>query len=634
MRAPAIPLITIDPYFSVWSTNENLNFQDTVHWTGEKNPILGYVTIDDDEYIFLGYDFHKKKIHQKSLSLDALSTCAVFSNEKIELTIKFMTPLLPDDIKLLSRPVSYMEASYKSNDEKDHYVLIKILVRENICLNKGGDSPVTFEKVDIPNIPTIKMGNSVQNVLNRSGDDVRIDWGYFYLSCSNKSATVDSYKNKGDYALVSSTLDPKEGTIFTFAYDDTKSINYFGKQLNSAWNNDGETIIDAIKTAITGYRYLLSFTERFSKDLYDRAEKAGGKKYAEMLSLAYRQVMAAHKVVIDENGEILYISKECSSNGCACTVDVTYPSTPLFLIYNPELVKGMLRPIYKFARSESWKYDFAPHDAGVYPLITGQAYGYDKVNKEYLYEKQMPIEECGNMIITEANIALATKNTDFVLSHLDLLEKWYLYLLKFGLDPENQLCTDDFAGHLAHNCNLSAKAILAIRAMGIIYNLLGKKDEEKECIKQSKQMAKEWLEKAKNADGSYMLAFDMPNSYSMKYNLIWDKVWRTNVFSKIAVHFEARSYFKHFEKYGLPLDSRIDYTKTDWLTWTAALTDTKIEFEKFIEPMYNVLNETSSRIPFADIYDTVSGYMGGMRHRSVQGGLFIKMLDNEGKLQI
>ena len=45
-----------------------------------------------------------------------------------------------------------------------------------------------------------------------------------------------------------------------------------------------------------------------------------------------------------------FVSKECHSNGCAATVDVSYPSIPLFLLYNPELVRGMMRPVFKFAR--------------------------------------------------------------------------------------------------------------------------------------------------------------------------------------------------------------------------------------------------------------------------------------------
>lgn len=243
-------------------------------------------------------------------------------------------------------------------------------------------------------------------------------------------------------------------------------------------------------------------------------------------------------------------------------------------------------------------------------------------------------EECGNMIIMEANIALAEKNADFATPHMEQLEKWCQYLVKYGNDPENQLCTDDFAGHLAHNCNLSIKAILGIYAMGILYRMTGKKTEAENCTKIAKNMAKSWVERAKNQDGSFRLAFDKPDTFSMKYNLVWDRIWGSKLFPRLLVLFEFKSYFKHFEKYGMPLDSRCDYTKTDWLLWTASLAETKLDFERFIDPLYKVLNETNSRIPFADIYDTISGYMGGMKHRSVQGGLFIRMLDFEGKLEL
>ena len=118
--------------------------------------------------------------------------------------------------------------------------------------------------------------------------------------------------------------------------------------------------------------------------------------------MAYRQVVAAHKLAVDENGEILWVSKECFSNGCAATVDVSYPSIPLFLLYNPELVKGMMRPIFRYAASDAWPFDFAPHDAGQFPLLNGQVYANGTDPKD-----QMPVEECGNMLVMMAAVCLA-----------------------------------------------------------------------------------------------------------------------------------------------------------------------------------------------------------------------------------
>ena len=105
------------------------------------------------------------------------------------------------------------------------------------------------------------------------------------------------------------------------------------------------------------------------------AARAVSPKYADLLSLAYRQSVAGHKLV-DRHGELLFISKENYSNGCACTVDITYPAMPLYLLYAPQLVRGMLEPIFNMVDEGCWLFEFAPHDAGRYPLLNGQAYGY------------------------------------------------------------------------------------------------------------------------------------------------------------------------------------------------------------------------------------------------------------------
>lgn len=633
MRAPAIPLITVDPYFSVWSRDESLNFSETVHWTGSVNPIRGYVTVDGTRYIFLGWDRNVHKIKQTSIKVEAVYTFVTYECDKIRLKARFMTPLLPNDFKLLSRPVSYLELRWESLDGGEHEVSAEIRVREDICLNKAGTSPVLCEAVPVPGVSTIRMGNKVQDVLNRSGDDVRIDWGYFYLSVRGL-AEMSSYTERGcEWLKASFELEKNDSRLVLFAYDDVYSISYFGEKLKSAWNNDGTTITEAISAAADDFEMLLPCCETFSAKMFDDACNAGGQKYAEMLVLAYRQVIAAHKIAVDPDGEILFISKECFSNGCAATVDVSYPSIPLFLIYAPELIKGMMRPIYKFAESDAWKFDFAPHDAGQYPLVEGQVYGLDKQTGELLFDKQMPVEECGNMLIMEANIALAEGDADFAASHIEILEDWCSYLVKYGDDPENQLCTDDFAGHLAHNCNLSLKAIMGIEGMSIIMNMLGDIRKSNKYRRIALRMAKSWCERAANNDGSYRLAFDRPGTFSMKYNMVWDKIWGTRLFPQCVTRREILSNFTHFNRYGMPLDSRADYTKSDWLVWTATMAQNRRDFERFVAPLWAAYNESYSRVPMTDWYDTLSGHKVGFQHRSVQGGLFIKLLDVSDKLK-
>ncbi len=627
LRAPAVPLITVDPFFSVWSPDTSLNHAKTEHWSDKGNSILGTVNIDGEKRLFLGYHRDMHKITQISLDIDALSTSAVFENDKIILKIKFLTPLIPDDYRLLTRPVSYLEISYESKDGKEHDVSVNIAASEELCLDEPNNIEVVTEELKIGNLTAMKMGNPTQNPLNKSGDCVKIDWGYLYLACNSTEATSFANEIWGDAHInITAPLKENNSVLYCFAYDDIESIEYFGKHLRSYWNKDGQTITEAIAEASKEYDELKIRCKDFSDKLYNDAFKAGGEKYAELLSLAYRQVIAAHKLVLDENGDILYISKECNSNGCAATVDVSYPSIPMYLIYNPELVKGMMRPVYKFAESDMWKFDFAPHDVGQYPLLNGQVYAN---NQKDIEKWQMPVEECGNMLIMETNVALATGNADFANEHLALLEKWCGYLIKHGADPGHQLCTDDFAGHLAHNCNLSLKAIMGLQGMSMLMKMLGNEEKSAFYREEAVKMAETWKKTAVNDDGTTRLAFDRPDSYSMKYNMVWDKVWNSGLFGQEFMDAEIADNMKHFNKYGMPLDSRADYTKSDWLVWTASMASSDKVFEEFIAPLWKAYNDSPSRVPMTDWYDTVTSKWVSFRHRTVQGGLFMRVLMNK-----
>jgi hypothetical protein len=242
---------------------------------------------------------------------------------------------------------------------------------------------------------------------------------------------------------------------------------------------------------------------------------------------------------------------------------------------------------------------------------------------------QMPVEECGNMLLCVAAVCRAQKSAEYAKKHEKLLAQWADYLVNCGWDPVNQLCTDDFAGHLARNCNLSVKAILGIAAWGRLLDRMGRSDEGAVYTDKAREMAAEWKKNAftESDGGHYKLAFDRDDSWSIKYNLVWNKLLNLNIFDDAIAGTEVNYYKTKVNKYGLPLDVRSDYTKSDWQMWSTVLTGDAEYTDLIVNAMWDFLNETPDRVPFTDWYFTSEPKHRGFQNRSVQGGLFINLLE-------
>lgn len=636
-RIPALPLIANDPYFSIWMPGDTLTYTNTTHWTGALKPLHGDIVIDGRKYHWLGHT-HSPAMPTRALEVTPTKTFSVLEADGVALKISFWSPALPDDLDMLSAPVTFVDLSVASTDGKRHQVDLALNASAQLCYDGETAPAMDSAAFDLDGLHTAYIGQKQQRVLGHSGDHITIDWGYLYMA-SRQGIVKDQPRGLAFQWSGEVSAAPAKASVL-LGYDDIGSINYFGVICRSWYMRAGKTIVDALQEFDRRHDELAASCERLDASVMNEAEAIGGADYRLIACAAWRHTFAAHKLIATPDGHMAFLSKENDSNGCIGTVDVSYPSVPLFLKYCPELVNALCRPVLAFAALPVWDCDFAPHDVGRYPYATGQVYAarknaangmvyppyylYPAGTDAYDFRYQMPVEECGNMLIMlEAAMSFGA-DTALAESSLPILEKWVKYLDRYGEDPGDQLCTDDFAGHLSRNINLAAKAIVGVACYGRIMKRFGRTDEALRWEKRAHEMADSWLERAKGEHNT-ALTFD-GNGWSMKYNLVWDLVLGLNLLPEAFYQAETESYLPLINEFGLPLDSRADYTKSDWLVWVAAMSADKEVFAKLIAPLAHYLRTTSTRVPFSDWYDTKTGRYVAFIARSVQGGVYMPML--------
>lgn len=661
LRPPAVPLVVNDPYFSVWSASDALTDRWPSHWTGTRMTLFGLARIDGQAYRFLGVG-NPRHLETKlpaltQVSVDVLPTRTIyqFAGAGIRLSLTFTTPLLPYNLDVLARPVTYLDFAVTATDGQAHEVALYFDIGSDWVVNTV-EQKVVWGRHRMQGRDLLWMGSAAQDVLGKSGDDLRIDWGYLYTTAGGADPGQNvfgedvnlrtTFAEGGllpdrDVVNMPRAVDNRPPMLVTawvfplgmvaaapvtrqliLAYDDIFSIEFMYRKLRPYWRRNGADAVQLIAMALADAADLREQCAAFDAELMADLELAGGEAYARLGALAFRQCIGAQKLVADVDGTPLFFSKENFSNGCMDTVDITYPSSPFPLLFNPELLAGQLTPILEYASSPHWPFPFAPHDIGRYPIGNGQVYG----GGEKADINQMPVEESGNMLLLVTALCQARQDVSYAARYWPVLARWAAYLRETGMDPANQLCTDDFAGHLAHNVNLSLKAIVALGAYAWLCQQRGLLDEAADYRAQAEQMAQQWQTLAADGD-HYRLTFDQPGTWSQKYNLVWDQLLGIGLFPPEIARTELAYYRTKQGTYGLPLDNRSTYTKLDWIVWTASMSENRADFQAFVEPIYAWLSATPSRVPMTDWYYTdTAEQVRGMQARSVVGGVFIRLL--------
>ncbi len=571
-------------------------------------------------------------------------------------TLTFFTPTILSDLDLLSRPVTYLSFTVKSIDGATHNdVSVLLDVNPLIAVNAPGERVTytrsTHRNPDRPlrRLPATSASSTAPATTSASTGATSTSPSPTARSPPPPSPSTPSetFAKTGqlptsddmDQPQVTGRDDAHLATVLPFhtvaaqpvtrhllvSYTETFAIQYLERNLRPWWQRNGQTVPDMLDAAERDMPAIEQRGTDLDTTLTADLTRTAGGNYANLCILAYRQAWAAHGFVADLDGQPLVFGKENFSNGSIGTVDVLYPASPLFLFFNPVLLEAELRPLMEYtALPNRWRFPFAPHDLGTYPLANGQTYG----GGEATEEDQMPVEESGNMLLMVDAVARAEGKADLAAQYWPKLSQWAEFLRAHGLDPENQLTTDDFAGHVTHNANLALKAIDALEAYADLARLLGKNDVARDYSKTAHDYAKKWVDLDREGD-HFKLAYDSPNTWSQKYNLVWDQLLGYNLFPPSVREAELAFYKTKFNKYGLPLDNRADYTKLDWSIWTATLASNPADFNAIMDPIALWINEGPTRVPLTDWYDTKNGKQIGFQARSVVGGVFIKALSDK-----
>ena len=180
-RPPSVPLVVHNPLFSVWSNADKLTDDTTRHWTKKPQALTSLIRIDGKSYRLMGAEpAGVDPLPQTSVTVTPTRTTYTFAGAGMDVTLQFLTPALPTDLDVLSRPLTYLTWTVKSTDNVAHTVNVMFAASSALAVDNPNQQ-VEWSRATVPGLVAMKVGTPDQPYVVRNGDDSRIDWGYAYV---------------------------------------------------------------------------------------------------------------------------------------------------------------------------------------------------------------------------------------------------------------------------------------------------------------------------------------------------------------------------------------------------------------------------------------------------------------------
>ncbi|KAI0683606.1 DUF1793-domain-containing protein [Cytidiella melzeri] len=656
----SVPLAVRSPYLSAWlnqGAGTALNADWPKFWTGSIVGWAGYVNVDGTSYNFLGVPSvpgtTTQKAVQKSLTFTSTQSTFILSAGPIDLTVNFLSPVEPDDLVKQSIPFSYFTVSALSTDGQSHSVQVysdisaewitgdnsltanwTTTVGDVIIHQTQLENQSTFSEIN----DRIQQGSSYYAVAQSSsttyqtGEDVVVRAQFIQNGKLTNSQDTDFRAVSDRWPVFAFAQDlgnvqsPSSPVVIAIGHVRDPAVEYIvanGALQNRSllfWSHFA-SVGDVITSFLSDYSGALSRAQAFDSKVQADASTVSA-DYAAVAALSVRQAFGATELTISKSSDasfnssdIMMFMKEISSDGNVNTVDVIFPSWPILLYTNPALGKYLLLPLFEYQATGQYPNKWSVHDMGAhYPQALGHNDGLDE---------PMPVEESGNMLIMTLSYAQKSNDNSLLSRYFNLLDQWTQFLIADSLIPANQISTDDFAGSLANQTNLAIKGIVGIKAMSMIAGLVGDSARSSNYSSIASSYVQQWQKLATSSTGKHLtLSYGNDSSWGLSYNMYADKLLGANVFPQSVYDMQTAWYSSVANSFGVPLDTRHTYTKSDWEIWTAALVSSNSVRDTLVSAVKNYAADGESSQPLGDWYETANGDVEGFRARPVVGGHF------------